>query len=182
MSLSEKLTPRQLKACNNRLKGMDKKQAMLDAGYTKASAQSSYKFFEQPVVKEYLDYRMNNMVERNQVSEDWIIQRLYQIAAANPGDLLEFDAEGKTFINWKKLTPEMRAAIGGLEQHEYLEGRGPQAVPVRKLKMKERDALRALDMLARIHGMYNDKVEVTGEMSLVNRLQRGRERLVASDD
>lgn len=51
-----------------------------------------------------------------------------------------------------------------------------------KITVDMADKLKALDMLAKHLGMYQDQVNVQGELTLVERLQAGRERASVKDD
>ena len=51
-----------------------------------------------------------------------------------------------------------------------------------KIEINMADKLKALDMLAKHLGMYQDQVNVQGELTLVERLQQGRERAYKQDE
>ena len=70
-----------------------------------------------------------------------------------------------------------RGAIAEFVTDEYIEGSREDGVAVKKYRIKLHDKLKALDMLMRHLGMYNDKVTVEGHISVVERLQAGRARL-----
>ncbi len=105
------------------------------------------------------------------VDADWIIERLKSLADACPVDLYELDAEGLPRIDLKKLTPDLRRALTGysVKRDGYIE-------------ISVADKLKALDMLAKHLGMYQDQVNVQGELTLVERLQQGRERAYKQDE
>jgi phage terminase small subunit len=75
------------------------------------------------------------------------------------------------------LTPDMRRALGEFTVDEYKKGRGENAVPVTKMKIKMADKLRALEMLGKHLGIFTDVVRVDGDADLIERLLAGRRRV-----
>ncbi len=173
------LTNKMLKTIDNYMKGMTKQDAMIEAGYSKSVALTRRgDIFDRPDFKAELERRQKLAAHRAGVSLDWIVERLKAIADANIGDILEIDEHGKATYNLKKLTPELRVALTGFTSEEYSEGRGKDATQVKKNRIGLADKLRALELLMRHLGLSKEKVqvEVSGEVSLVERLNRGRAR------
>jgi phage terminase small subunit len=147
------------------LNGMSKKEAMLEAGYTDSHSRSA---FQLPQVKKEIERRQRIMSTKSGVTADWIIERLKLIAGADLADMLVIYEDGTGVPDLNKLTPQLRAALSNVETEKFGD--------VIKMKLKLSDKLRALEMLARHLGMFNDKLEVAGELSLEERLQAGRNR------
>lgn len=173
------LNPMQIKAINYKMRGWSERDAMKKAGYSKGMYEKDrYSVFGHPNVKAEIERRKQRLAESNQVTEEWIVQRLMKIAGADPGDMIEVDEDtGEAHINWNKLTPSMRAAVAGLEETKFMQGRGENAVPATKVKVTPRDTLRAIEMLGKYLGMFKEKVEVSTDNDLVKRLQAGRARV-----
>lgn len=174
------LKPQHMKAVNFYMKGYSEKEALLRAGFSESVANTNPRqVFGRDDVEKEIKRRLDRMREDNKLSEDWIVERLMQIAGANIGDLLVMDDEGSLKIDYSKLTPAMKAAIGGVEINELKEGRGPKAVPKTQVKIKMNDKLRALEMLMKILGLDRTKVEVSAEDALIEKLIQGRNRVSA---
>ncbi len=105
------------------------------------------------------------------VDADWIIAKLKAIAGADIADLYVLDAEGLPRIDMEKCQGDLRTALTSYSVRK--DG---------KITVNMADKLKALDMLARHLGMYQDKITLEGELSLVQRLQAGRERANAARD
>ena len=105
-----------------------------------------------------------------------IVAELAKIGFANMGDYLAEDDEGNVVVDITGMTADEAAVLSEVRTETYMKGRGDAAVPVTKVYIKKYDKKAALDSLARVKGMFNDSIEVTGEMSLVERLNRGRLR------
>lgn len=158
--------------------GMNKKAALIAAGYSEGTASDHPEyFFEHPVIRAEIERRMKKLQNEAEIDEKWLLKRLKAIADAQIGDLIEIDGAGQPYIDWGKLTDDQRAAIQSLEVDEYIEGRGGDAVRVKKFKVKPVDRLAALIAIGRHIGFFNDSVTVKGELTLAERLQRGRERM-----
>ena len=162
---------------------MNKKQAMLNCGYAESTARDRQEtVFDKPLVKQEIARRIDKMTQDSEVDEKWLLAQLKEIASAKMGDLLVLDEDGRPYNDYTKLTTAQRAAITGFEVDEYVEGRGDSAVRIKKYKIKTLDRLAAIDKLMRHMGMYNDKLKIEGEMSIVERLQRGRDRVRQQKD
>ena len=103
------------------------------------------------------------------VTAEWIIERLKLIAGADLTDMLVIYEDGTGVPDLNKLTPGLRASLSGIETDKFGD--------VVKMKVKLSDKLKAIEMLARHLGMFNDKLEIAGELSLEERLMAGRNRI-----
>lgn len=170
-------------AVNHFLMGKTKKDAMLIAGYSEsyASKQADHVFNRDDVLKE-IDRRHKKLAKKSEVTSEWIIERLKNIADANIGDIIEIQEDGTARYDLRLLTPELSAAMGEMSVDVYTEGRGPNAKKVKRMKIKQLDKLRALEMLARHLGLFSETLHVKGELTLVERLQRGRSRAGRDED
>ncbi len=166
------LTEKQRKLVVAYLNGKSKHDALLEAGY--ATHSSSFRIFNQPEVINEIKRRQHIMSAKAGVTGDWIIHRLMLIADAKLSDLIVEDGDGFSQIDMSRMTPALKTALSGFESDKFGD--------VTKIKIKTSDKLKALEMLARHLGMFNDKLELAGEISLEERLQAGRKRSSGSDE
>lgn len=157
--------------------GYNQKRACLTAGYSEKQARASSHIFKRPAVVAEMQARQALRSARYEATEANIIKEYAKIAFSNLGELLTVQEDGTAFIDMRLMTPEIKAAISEFQSEEISSGRGEDAVPVTKVKVKFHDKKGALDSLARHFGMFNDKLKVEGEVSLVDRLQAGRKRV-----
>ena len=171
--------PKHLRLVNAYIKHGSRQQALLDVGYSESyAATHGLKIFDRADVRTEIEKRQERMRERSKVTEDWIIERLIDIADANVGDLIELDDKGKPFVNYSRISPALRRAIMVVDVDEEMSGRGENASPVKKIKIRTSDKLKALDMLAKVLGIYAaEKMEVSGDADLVKRINEGRFRV-----
>lgn len=167
-------------AINYFLQGMNKKEALQKAGY-KYSAERPTAVFNIPEVKAELERRMKEMVDRANISEDWIVDKLVTIINAEVGEVVKV-VDGKLTVDYSLLSDNTRKAISDISVEEYKSGRGAGAVPVTKVKVKMDDRLRALELLMRYKGMFKDRVEVSVEEGVLERLQKARNRVQVTEE
>ena len=160
--------------------GFKKVEAVLAAGYSKRSADKrAYDLFNRPRVKAEIERRMKIVSEKAGIDEEWVIKRLKQIA--NAGETLarfkKVGEDGMLRWDFTGASDEDLAVVAALDHETVWKGKGKNRVQVLKFKVGTSDIKGALDSLARHLGMFNDKLEVAGEVSLVERLQAGRKRV-----
>ena len=149
---------------------MSRKQALLEAGYTPSSAEKPNDVFGREDVKAEIQRRQRIMSEKSSVDAHWVIERLRAIADAKASDLMVLDAEGLPRTDMTRMTPALKVAL-----ESY-------TVAGDRIVIKSADKLRALEMLARHLGLFQDKLQLEGELSLVERLQQGRKRASARNE
>lgn len=156
--------------------GFNKKRAADYAGFTDSQSYSST-LFKRDDVKAILAEEVTKMEKTFDVTKDKIINELAKIAFNRTGDLLVEDDHGHVTMDLTGMTMEQRATLTEFTVEEYKEGRGPEAPTVKKTKVKFADKKAALDSLARIFGMNQDKQEVSGSLSIEQALAAGRNRM-----
>lgn len=154
--------------------GFKEPEAALMAGYESASASQ---LFKRPDVVAEIERRMNMLSARSKVTAEWITEQLYNIA--NGGNTLakykRVLDDGSIMHDFTGATREELALITDLTVESYMDGKGEDAREVKKFKVSHTEPKSALDSLARILGMFKDKVEV--EHSVTERLMAGRDRV-----
>ena len=171
------LTARRRKVIDAYMKCFNKKQAMLEAGYSESMATTSTaSVFNDPAVQTEIQRRQNLATHRSDITLDWIMKRLKDIADANVGDMIDVFSDGTARINLLKMTPELRRAITKFSVDSYTEGRGKNAQEIKRVKVDVADKLKALELLVRHLGLSKEKVavELSGEAGLIEQLHRGR--------
>lgn len=166
-------------AAENYLLGMSKKASLIDAGYSEQTAiKAPQTVFDRADVVDYIHGRrleMNNVKDDDSM-ETRIKDELARIAFFNIGHFLRINEDGTFIYDFSEATMKQLAAVGSAEVETYFEGKGRDRMEVQRIKFKPYDKQTALVALARIQGMFNDSLEVKGEISLADRIQAGRKR------
>ena len=153
-----------------------RREACRIAGYT--MSQAGYVFQRQDVIIE-IERRRNLLRRETEITEARVIAELGKIAFASLGDLLEIQEDGSAWIDMTAITEDQKAALAQYDVETYQE-LGDEEHPghvVKKSKIKFHDKKAALDSLARIMGMNNDKLAVTVGLTLSDKVQQARQRL-----
>lgn len=163
--------------------GFRKAEAMVVAGYKESYARRfAWAFFKQPLIREEIEKRRRMTRARVEVTEQRIVQEYAKIAFASFGDYVTIDEDGYAHIDLRGADDDMMAAIGEYTVESYMEKDGDDIRTVKKAKFKLSDKKAALDSLARHLGMFKDRIEVDGEVKVVEALQAARKRLGKPDD
>lgn len=160
--------------------GFRKVDAMRKAGYAEATCvKHTHEPFDRPRVKAEVDRRMAALAEKIELKSEMVVRGLMRMATASE-QLAKFkkvDGNGNLYWDFTGATEEELGLVQELGGEIVHKGKGKN--PVLKFKIGTGDAKGAWDSLARIAGMFNDKLEVSGEMALVEKLQAGRNRVKA---
>lgn len=162
------------------INGRNQTQALISQGYQEKSARrNAHMFFKNRAVQTEIQKREREMQERYEISKEWIVERLARIA--DSGKILsrfrKVDRNGHLYWDFRGATREDLEIIQDLTVEEYKDGRGPGSADVKKTRISVASPLQALEGLARILGLNQDKLKIEGEMTVVEQLQAGRRRV-----
>jgi len=159
----------------------NKTKALEAAGYRHAGVYC-VNFFANPHVEAEVNRRMALREKKQELSKDWIVQRLMRIATTHEvlAKFKKVQDDGSLAWDFSDATQEELQLVGNLSTEIVALGRGKNKQWVKKFKIEVESAKSALDSLARIEGLFKDNVTVNGQLSLVERLQKGRERAAAA--
>lgn len=143
---------------------MNASRAARAAGYSKIGGARLLDGKHVPYVRAAIDAALDERARRCQVRADEVLFEIKRIALADP--LKAFDEHGvlKTFAD---IPEDVRRIIAAVDVQEVYEGRGESRVKVGEVKkIKFWDKGAALDKLMRHLGLYRDKLEVSGSVTL----------------
>jgi phage terminase small subunit len=156
------LTDKQKLFAREYLKDLNATQAAIRAGYSVRSAgETGSKLRDDPEVLKLIEELQKERADRLDIDIDWIEQRLIEIAAVDPADMVD---ENDDPLPLRKMKPRVRRAVAQFSVEEIFEGRGEDRQHVGRIRhIRRADQLRALELLGKRHGMFVDKVEVKVE-------------------
>lgn len=181
------LNPKEYLAITNYIEnGNNMTQAMLDAGYAfYYSTTQQHVFFDRPCIRQAVTAMMEAQKDKWKLSDDWVNRRLMALADANPLKILEkLEANGgdiscltemEKYAVSEIVTEVTKTIVAGDEEEPLV----TEVETKRKLKAEPRKGV--LDSLARIRGMFQDKLVVEEGRTLAERLQQGRKRMNAAN-
>lgn len=157
-----KLTAKQIRFVDEYLVDFNATQAAIRAGYKAKTAHViGAENLRKPKIAEEIARRQKDLQRRTEISQDRVVKELARIAFADATDYAQVETrtvekddgtevsyQTGTLKNTAELSPEQRAAISGIKQ-------GANGVEI-----KLHDKIKALELLGRHIGMFNDKLEV----------------------
>lgn len=167
----KKLTPKQQAFVAEYLVDLNATQAAIRAGYSaKTAEQQASRLLSHVKVAEAIAERMKERASRTEITQDRVLKEYARLAFFDPRKL--FDSTGRPKAI-HELDDDTAAVVAGLDvvnvgNAELGEGE--------VLKFKLADKKGALDSVARHLGMFNDKLDLTVNTPLADRLARARER------
>tara|TARA_R110000772_G_scaffold84378_1_gene178151 strand:- start:431 stop:1006 length:576 start_codon:yes stop_codon:yes gene_type:complete len=148
-------------------------------GYSRKTASTNtYGVFSRDIVQNEIERLLKLANDRLEMGPERVLQLLAMYAEAGLA-LAKFkkvNEAGDLYWDFTDATEDELLLINQLETAEFTEGRGPNARDVKKFKIGTSDPLAAIDKLARVYGMYDDKLKIQGEISLKDRINAGRKR------
>jgi hypothetical protein len=166
--------PRQEAVAHALVQGMTCREAGVAAGYKDGPGLKGNisRLRHTPVMRERIAEIALRAGELAEIQDAWVLARIKQLADCSIANFLLFDADGKLvlddrghpIIDFSRATPEQIRTLAALEYDQ----RG-------RLKIKMRDPVRHLKLLARNRGLLRDKFAPT------NASGEGPTRVVISD-
>ncbi len=109
-------------------------------------------------VQEYISKKQKEIEKRTEVTQDMVIQELAKIAFL---DIRKLYTENGQLKNIADIDSDVAGAISSLETLEEYDGYGDNREKIGDTKkVKVLDKTKALELLARHLGMFNDKLDV----------------------
>lgn len=151
--------------------GFNKDKACRQAGYP-SWRQYSNRLFNHPDVVAEIERRRLRLEQKYKLTEDWITERLMRLADSDL-QLAKFkrvDEDGHPFWDFTGATEEELALIKELQTDTIFSPDGEEGKTLKKLKIGTPDAMRALEILARIQGMFKDKQQVEAKVEVTTNI------------
>lgn len=103
-------------------------------------------------IKIEIEKRMKEREKRTEITQDKVIKELANLAFTDRTDIVTITSGRVVIQNFNDLTPEQRACIAGVKETKF------------GIEVSFYGKEKALEMLGRHLGMFNDKIEVKGEL------------------
>ena len=137
--------------------------AAVQAGFSPRSAQQrATELLKKDHIQAALRARRQSLAIESGVTAQDVLNELKKVAFANMDDYMSVDDEGAPYLDLSTLTRDQAAAISEANTERYVEGKGKDAMPVKKAKVKLHDKISALVNLGKHLGLFADRQEHTG--------------------
>lgn len=159
-----KLTPKQIRFVDEYMVDFNATQAAIRAGYKAKTAHViGAENLRKPKIAEEIARRQKDLQRRTEISQDRVVKELARIAFADASDYAcietyMYENKDGTLSPLQVVSPkdtgalsdDQRAAIAGIKQ-------GANGIEI-----KLHDKIKALELLGRHIGMFNDKLSLSG--------------------
>jgi phage terminase small subunit len=167
------LTPKQQRFVAEYLVDLNATQAAIRCGYSrKAAKEQGYRLLTNAHIQAVIQRQQAKKVARAELTADRVLEEYRRLGFSNVQDLL--DAHGN-LRPIHELPAEVAASIASLEVIMKNATAGDGKVD-RVLKVKFWDKTRALNDLARHFALLVDRIEVSGEVTLGEKIAAARQR------
>jgi len=155
MSIEKELTPKQMIFCKEYLIDMNATRAIIEAGYSKKSADTQgSRMLRNVKVKTYIDEMMKKRAERLDITADNVLKEISHTAFFDIRKIFDNNVIKET----DQLDDNTAKALGSIKVRREKQGNGNYDEVI---EVKSNDKLKALDMLARHLGLYATDNEQT---------------------
>lgn len=145
-------------------------QAAIRAGYSKKSAEKiGYEVRRKPEIDAAIEDFLRRAAERCEITHDELVGRLVPIIRANIFDFGRVTEQGDFVIDFAQVTRAKAEAIGEIEVHDYVDGRGEDARDVKRTKFKLYDKPSTVMNAAKLLGYVKDRVEHSGDVTVTTK-------------
>ena len=175
--MSRKLTAKQALFPGEYIKDFNGTQAAIRCGYKESRAQQTASdLLAKPEIQEAIAQALEARNERTEINADYVLKRLVEIDEMDVADILDDNGGVLPIKEWPK---SWCISISGFDVSELYDGFGDEREISGLLKkIKWPDKTKNLELLGKHINVqaFKEKIEHSGSMDVVSRLQRGRER------
>lgn len=140
------------------------KAAVIRAGYSPNNAsEKGCALLRDPRIKKLLEEARQQAVKSLGITTERVLQELWKVAGANPGDVVQVNEDGETQVN-------PRGA--GEVAVTTIDGNGKKVKSVTTKTVKPADKVAALDKVAKILNLFPKEEKVEVELSFADLVQK----------
>lgn len=163
------LTPKQEQFCQEYIVDLNATQAAIRAGYSEKTADKiGSQLLGKTRVAERVQELQTQRAQTLQVTQEMVVSELAKLGFSNMYDFVSIQDDGTARVDLSALTREQAAAITEVQTEEQtVLGGDDESFRVRKIKFKLADKKGALELLGKHLGMFTDKVQHSGGLSIV---------------
>jgi phage terminase small subunit len=171
------LTAKQLRFVSEYLIDLTAKQAAIRAGYSAKTAEvQGCRLLSHAKVAAAITEGQAKLAQESGITVKRIVDELAKIGSSNMLDYMTVGADGLPYVDLSKLTRDQAAAIAEVTVDDFTEGRGENKRDVRRVRFKLADKRAALVDLGKHLGMFVDRHQHSGAVTLVDLIRQSYQR------
>jgi phage terminase small subunit len=179
------LNEQQARFCGEFLVDLNAAAAARRSGYSLAAAKEvGHRLLTLPHVRAEVDRLKAERAEGLRLKAEDVVRELAKLSHANMMNYVRKLEGGLATVDLEHVDHDLGAAIQEMTVEEFTDGRGDEARPCRRIKIKLADKTRALELLGRHLALFVEKHEVTvaADRDVAAILERRRIRAGLSPD
>jgi phage terminase small subunit len=142
-------------------------RAAIAAGYSEKGADvASIRMLGNARVKELIAGLVEKRVKALDLSADKVLEELARLGFSNMLDYITIQ-NGAAVVDFSRVTRDQGAAMHEITVDEYMDGSGPDARPVKRIRFKLTDKVRSLELLGRYLKLFQEGENVTQGIKVV---------------
>ncbi len=174
VDVGKKLTPKESKFVREYLVDLDVERAAIAAGFSKSLAASkAYQWVRNGKVKPHvfnaIRKRQANLIEKTEITQERVVAEYAKLGFLDPRKF--YDDEGN-LIPIHKLSADVAATLTGMDVQTIYTKDGDLMGDLKKIKFADKKA--ALDSVAKHLGMFIERHEISGSLTLEDKLRKIR--------
>ncbi|GEO80448.1 terminase small subunit [Pararhodospirillum oryzae] len=145
-------------------------RAALDPEAGRSASARAAAFLRRPAVARALEEaeararaHTEAVLERYALTNERVLEELTSVAFSRPLDLMRLNPDGTAVVDLSTLDDHQAAAIAEVTVDEFMDGKGPDARPVRRMRVRLADKLRALNLLGQRLGLWKPDGRAKGD-------------------
>lgn len=163
------LTARQQRFADEYPIDLNGKQAAIRAGFSaKTAEQQASRLLRNVKVAEAIEAALTKRSERTEITADRVLTELAKLGFANMLDYMRAGPGGYPYLDFSAITRDQAAALQEVTVEDYVDGHGEDARDVKRVKFKLADKRAALVDLGRHLGMFKDRIELSGNLNVLD--------------
>lgn len=153
------LTPKQQRFVEEYLVDLNATQAAIRAGYSaKTAGQQAEQLLKKLEIAAAVKDGQETRSKRTEITQDRVLQEFARLAFSNMKDFAEFGPDGVKLKDLETMDDDAARCIAEVSETTSKDGGS--------VRFKLHDKKGALDSVARHLGMFNDKLEHSGEITV----------------
>lgn len=181
--MPELANPRHERFCREYMIDQVAAAAYVRTGYAPKNADvNAAKLMVKPSINSRIAELRAAAYDRFEITQDRILREMAKVAFGNLGRIVHVTPDGDPYIDLSKADEDDFAALAEVTVEDMIDARERDAEgkpirrEVRRVKVKQWDKLRALEMLAKNAGLLKERVEMTVSDDFARLLDQGRQR------
>lgn len=165
----KKLPARHERFCQEYLKDLNITKAAERSGFSKkTAAQQGARLFKNVKVQTRIQELMKKRMQRTEITQDWVLKELLICAGSDLANHLDINPDTGAIMakGFEDMPGESRRALKSIKEDRVIkeDADGKKVTVYDKVRFELHDKLKALELIGRHLGMFNEEVKALGEV------------------